>query len=89
MDDDAINELIDDATRDVTETLRTCFMSDPGDYRIKPSNVVDGLYAIANAMDRIANAITEQSFNQRPENFEMIAGSLDDIAAAIQGEHEK
>jgi hypothetical protein len=76
---------------ELANVLARAFTNEPRDD--EPDNVVDALYeisrAIGNGLLAIAAAIEKQKFNQHGEHMEMIAGSLDDIAAAIQGEHEK
>lgn len=44
--------------RDIGTALSDCLMSpNESDRNLEPANVVDGLFAIARAVDRLANAI--------------------------------
>ena len=50
----------------------------------EPDNVVGGLFAIARALFSIADAISQQSFNQSIDQWNELTNSLSGIAEAIE-----
>jgi len=74
-------------TKRVMEAIRATLISpNECDSNMEAANVVDGLFAIARAINRVATAINDAGFDKLVPALNSVAGALgglDSVAAAV------